>query len=226
MIWTGVRARFGAAGQRPDGWGTPPVPPGRPEKSSRTPLIVGMTQLVNRTCICTGGTPVSASPNPSTSIDVGARSATGIVQKYFYGPAASGRRGDHRPGPRQPARSHVPDQGVAGLRSTKYSAEIQADSRSTGLRLQTSSSPARQCAVPDHHHGVAVREGPQSRHTGLTVNGVAVPAGPRSIDVFPGRHALGTTCESFAMSGDTVIVESLGSGSSDLQHQGGADQRA
>ena len=218
-----------------------PPQPGPPSKSgSKMPLIIGgsvvvaialifgMMQLFNRPTTGTTGTPGGgSSTSASTGTAVGAGSATEAVQKYFDALAASDPdavfnlvRGD------LPDRTFltrevmtaaataapITNLQLSELTSSNYSAEIEAqytiNARTMTQKFFTSTRDGRW-----YLSNVAARLYVKSLNpveTGLTLNGVQV-GDKEAVEVFPGGYTLGTTSDTYTLSEDKVVVESLSS---------------
>ncbi len=230
----------GPGGTAPSGWGTPP-PSQPPAKSgSKMPLIIGgsvvlvvalifgLMQLGNRNSTGTTGNPGGGTTTASVpSTGTGAASPTEAVQRYYDALAASDPDAIFNL-----VRTDLPDRTfltkevmtaaaqaapITDLQLTegevdKYSGEISADytvnGRTRTQKFNLSTRDGRWYLLTITARMYVKQLNPEV--TGLTLNGVAVPDDD-TVDVFPGGYALGTTSDTYTLSEDAVVVESLSS---------------
>ena len=234
----GYQAPGFAAGAASGGWGAPP--PEQPKKSgSKIPLIIGgavvliialvigLMQLGRGNTPSGTGSPGSGASTTPASTGTGAASPTEAVQKYFDGLAAGDPEAIFAL-----VRTDLPDRTfltkevlTAATQAapitnvtinegeiTKYSGEVTADytinDRTRTQKFNLSTRDGRWYLTTITARMYVKQLNPDL--TGLTINGVAVP-NDDSVDVFPGGYTLGTTSDTYALSEDSVVVESLSS---------------
>jgi len=190
-------------------------------------LIIALMQLGRGTTPSGTGTPGTGGATSPASTGTGAGSPTEAVQKYFDGLAASNPDAIFNL-----VRSDLPDRTfltkevltaatqaapitnvkITEGEITKYSGEVSADytinDRTRTQKFNLTTRDGRWYLMTITARMYVKQLNPTV--TGLTLNGVAVPD-EDSVDVFPGGYTLGTTSNTYALSEDSVIVESLSS---------------